>query len=120
IASPLVRRRPGPLLYRPDLHQRHVRHLALRRIAGWGAWRRDADLTDSAATDDAPCVIRPARGSEIDAVLAMFEWLFEPPGYTPRWWDERRARRELAEAIKAGDSTVLVAEVGRGRLEGGV
>jgi GNAT superfamily N-acetyltransferase len=63
-------------------------------------------------------VIRPACGSEIDAVLAMFEWLFEPPGYTPRWWDESRARKALAEAIKADDSTVLVAEVGAGRLAG--
>jgi GNAT superfamily N-acetyltransferase len=63
-------------------------------------------------------VIRPAHGSEIDAVLAMFEWLFEPPGYTPRWWDEGRARRAVAEAIEAGDSTVLVAEVGAGRLAG--
>ena len=51
-------------------------------------------------------------------MLAMFEWLFEPPGYTPRWWDERRARKALAEAIKADDSTVLVAEVGGGRLAG--
>ena len=51
-------------------------------------------------------------------MLAMFEWLFEPPGYTPRWWDESRARKALAEAIKADDSTVLVAEVGAGRLAG--
>ena len=54
----------------------------------------------------------------MDAVLAMFEWLFEPPGYTPRWWDEERARSALAEAIAAGTSTVLVAEAGAGRLVG--
>ena len=63
-------------------------------------------------------VIRPARASETDAVLAMFEWLFEPPGYTPRWWDGRRARRALVEAIEAGTSAVLVAEADAGRLVG--
>jgi GNAT superfamily N-acetyltransferase len=68
--------------------------------------------------DGVSWVIRPARGSEIDAVMAMFEWLFEPPGYTPRWWDDTRARRALAEAVEAGTSAVLVAEDDAGGLVG--
>jgi GNAT superfamily N-acetyltransferase len=68
--------------------------------------------------DDASWVIRSARGSEIDALLAMFAWLFAPPGYTPRWWDERRARGAVAEAIEAATSAVLVAEAEGGRLVG--
>jgi GNAT superfamily N-acetyltransferase len=68
--------------------------------------------------DGVSWVIRPARGSEIDAVLAMFEWLFDPPGYTPRWWDENRARRALTQAIEAGTSAVLVAEADAGGLVG--
>lgn len=62
--------------------------------------------------------IRPAAEADVDAVLAMLECLFEPPGHTPRWWDERRARSALVEAIGAGTSAVLVAEAGRGRLVG--
>jgi len=62
--------------------------------------------------------IRAAREAEIDAVLAMYEWLFEPPGYTPRWWDQKRARSTLAEAIAADTSAVLVAEAGAGELVG--
>jgi len=62
--------------------------------------------------------IRAAREAEIDAVLAMYEWLFEPPGHTPRWWDQKRARSALAEAIAADTSAVLVAEAGAGELVG--
>jgi hypothetical protein len=29
-------------------------------------------------------LIRPAGLADIDAALAMFEWLFEPPGYRPK------------------------------------
>ena len=62
--------------------------------------------------------IRAARDDEIDAVLHMYEWLFDPPGYTPRWWDPRRARACLAEAIVAQTSTILVAEATAGELAG--
>ena len=48
----------------------------------------------------------------------MFAWLFEPPGYTPRGWDEERARTALAEAIDTPASAVLVAEAEGGELIG--
>ena len=62
--------------------------------------------------------IREAGQEELDAVLAMYEWLFEPPGYTPRWWDDSRAREALTEAIEAKGSAVLVADSGAGGLVG--
>src|SRR6478672_10914908 len=62
--------------------------------------------------------IRPALGDEIDAVLAMYEWLFEKPGYRPPQWDEARAAEALREAIEGETSTVLVAEGRDGRLVG--
>ena len=67
-------------------------------------------------SDDA--TIRAARGEELDAVLETYEWLFEPPGHTPRRWDPTRAREALAEAIGAETSTILVAEAGGGELVG--
>jgi GNAT superfamily N-acetyltransferase len=54
--------------------------------------------------------IREATQDEIERVLGMYEWLFEPPGYTPRWWDPDRAREALVEAIDSDRSTVLVAD----------
>jgi GNAT superfamily N-acetyltransferase len=48
----------------------------------------------------------------------MFEWLFEPPGYKPQWWEPTRARQALTEAITAAGSTVLVSETARGELVG--
>lgn len=62
--------------------------------------------------------IRAAREDELDRVLEMYQWLFEPPGYTPRWWEPGRARKSLAEAIAAQDCTVLVAEASSGELVG--
>ena len=49
---------------------------------------------------------------EVERVLGMYEWLFEPPGYVPPGWDVERAREALARAISRDDSTVLVAEEG--------
>jgi GNAT superfamily N-acetyltransferase len=54
--------------------------------------------------------IRPAREDEVRAVLSLYKWLLEPPGYTPRAWDPDRARTALAHAIVGERSTVLVAE----------
>jgi len=62
--------------------------------------------------------IRAAGQAEVDAILAMFEWLFDPPGYTPQWWNVERAREALAEAIAAPTSTILVAELAGGDLAG--
>lgn len=54
--------------------------------------------------------IRPAVAGEVEGLLPLYEWLFTPPGYTPRWWKPDRARQALAEAIEDADSAVLVAE----------
>jgi len=50
-------------------------------------------------------------------VVALYEWLFAPPGSRPASWDERRAAVALRQAIESHDSVVLVAEEG-GRLVG--
>jgi GNAT superfamily N-acetyltransferase len=54
---------------------------------------------------------------EIETVVALYEWLFAPPGSRPASWDERRAAVALRQAIESHDSVVLVAEEG-GRLVG--
>jgi GNAT superfamily N-acetyltransferase len=56
--------------------------------------------------------IRPARHDDVVALLAMYEWLFEPPGSRPPSWDPERAREALSEAMAAKRSAVLVAEQG--------
>jgi GNAT superfamily N-acetyltransferase len=61
--------------------------------------------------------IRHASVDEIERLLPLYEWLFEPPGYTPAWWDPQRARDALRETIGAEQSVVLVAEDG-GELVG--
>ena len=61
--------------------------------------------------------VREAISEEVERVLGMYEWLFEPPGYVPPNWDPDRARDALREAIASDDSAVLVAEH-RGELLG--
>ncbi len=56
--------------------------------------------------------IRAAREDEVDAILPMYEWLFEDPGSEPELWDPERARVAVREAIAAEGSTVLVADEG--------
>lgn len=54
--------------------------------------------------------IREARAGEEQQVLAMYEWLFSPPGSKPWQWDPQKAQHRLAEAIVLPRSTILVAE----------
>jgi len=54
--------------------------------------------------------IREARAGEEDQVLAMYEWLFAPPGSRPRQWDRDRARLRLSEAVASPRGAILVAE----------
>jgi GNAT superfamily N-acetyltransferase len=54
--------------------------------------------------------IREAVSDEVERMLGMCEWLFEPPGYVPPGWDPDRARDALREAIESEESAVLVAE----------
>jgi GNAT superfamily N-acetyltransferase len=54
--------------------------------------------------------IREAGVHEVEAILPMYEWLFDPPGRTPPWWNPGRARNALTEAISAPESAVFLAE----------
>src|ERR1700730_12034416 len=56
--------------------------------------------------------IRKASIGEEERIRAMYEWLFGPPGYRPRGWDDARARAALSEATESSQSAVLVAEDG--------
>jgi GNAT superfamily N-acetyltransferase len=62
-------------------------------------------------------LIREAGSEELDSVLDMYEWLFEPPGRRPPGWNPARASAALRSAIEAEDSVVLVAEL-EGELVG--
>ena len=53
--------------------------------------------------------VRAARLDEVDAVVAAYQWLFDPPGSQPPMWDPERAAERLARAIAADDAEVLVA-----------
>jgi GNAT superfamily N-acetyltransferase len=55
-------------------------------------------------------VIRKAEEGEEERVLAMYEWLFAPPGSRPRRWDPDKARPRLSGAIASPRGAILVAE----------
>jgi GNAT superfamily N-acetyltransferase len=55
--------------------------------------------------------VRAAAAGEEDAIVATYEWLFEPPGAKPAAWDEKRAAVALRQAIESHDAAVLVAIV---------
>lgn len=55
-------------------------------------------------------LIRAAEPGEETALLALYAWLFAPPGSQPAAWDERRALVALRQAIESRDCAVLVAE----------
>ena len=53
--------------------------------------------------------VRPARLGEEQRVLAMYEWLFEPPGVRPDGFREDVALVAIAEAITLREAEILVA-----------
>ena len=53
--------------------------------------------------------LRPARPGEEEALLALYAWLFAPPGTEPPTWDPRRASIALRQAIESPDACVLLA-----------
>jgi GNAT superfamily N-acetyltransferase len=55
-------------------------------------------------------VVRDAREDELDAVLAMYEWLFDPPGTRPESWSRERAWGSLSDAVRSERAAVFVAE----------
>jgi GNAT superfamily N-acetyltransferase len=62
--------------------------------------------------------IRAAEPGEEESLLALWEWLFEPPGQRPSSWEESRARVALREAIDSHDAVVLVATTEDGEIVG--
>jgi len=56
-------------------------------------------------------VIREAGGGDAAALLAAYEWLFEPPGARPSQWDPERASARLDDLVAAGDASMFVADV---------
>jgi GNAT superfamily N-acetyltransferase len=56
--------------------------------------------------------IREAKPGEEQLLLAMYEWLFAPPGSRPLQWDPDSAGSRLREAISSPRSAILVAEDG--------
>lgn len=54
--------------------------------------------------------IREARPGEEGAVVALYQWLFDPPGSVPPVWDEAAAESRLREAIDADTAVVFLAE----------
>ena len=56
--------------------------------------------------------IREAEAGEEGQILAMYEWLFAPPGSEPPQWDPEQARLRLTEAIVSPESSIFVAEEG--------
>ena len=61
--------------------------------------------------------IRAATLGEEQAVAALYEWLFAPPGTRPDAWDPKRAVVALRGAVESHDSVVLVAD-SKGELVG--
>jgi GNAT superfamily N-acetyltransferase len=55
-------------------------------------------------------VIRPARGDEVAALVAAYDWLFAPPGSQPPMWDPDAAAERLRALIGAPDGEVFVAD----------
>jgi GNAT superfamily N-acetyltransferase len=55
-------------------------------------------------------VIREAETGEEKQLLAMYEWLFAPPGSKPGRWDPEEAHSRLEEAIVSPRSTILVVQ----------
>ena len=55
--------------------------------------------------------VRTARQDEAEDVIALYRWLFEPPGRQSTHWDPERALDALREAIDSPDAVVLVADI---------
>jgi len=52
--------------------------------------------------------VRAAVPSEVDALVAAYQWLFDAPGSQPPMWDPQRAAERLAGAIEDENAEVLV------------
>lgn len=62
--------------------------------------------------DSTSVEVRTARAGEEEALLALYEWLFAPPGSVPSQWEPKRAAVALRQAIDSHDCAVLLADDG--------
>lgn len=53
--------------------------------------------------------IRAAQLDDVPALVAAYQWLFDPPGSQPPMWDPARASLRLADAIGSDHADVFVA-----------
>ena len=53
--------------------------------------------------------IRAAAPDDVPALVAAYQWLFDPPGSQPPMWDPARAAIRLEEAITAAHAEVFIA-----------
>ncbi len=63
-------------------------------------------------------VVRFAESGEEERLLALYEWLFAPPGSQPEQWEPQHAAAALSEAIASPAAAILVAEAEPGDLVG--
>lgn len=63
----------------------------------------------SGNVNPAPVVVRLATEEDGKAVLAMYAWLFEPPGARPAQWRDEDALTNLQHVISSASSAVLMA-----------
>lgn len=61
--------------------------------------------------------IRAAGITDVDELVAAYEWLFAPPGVKPEAWDPAAAAERLRTAIESAAAQVFVADVD-GRVAG--
>jgi GNAT superfamily N-acetyltransferase len=54
-------------------------------------------------------IIRQARAGDVEALVAAYQWLFDPPASTPSQWDPDRAAAALCRAISSEGSAVFIA-----------
>jgi GNAT superfamily N-acetyltransferase len=54
--------------------------------------------------------VRAARSDEVDALVAAYQWLFDPPGSRPPMWDAELASQRLGAAIADPQAEVLVVD----------
>jgi GNAT superfamily N-acetyltransferase len=55
--------------------------------------------------------VRAAELSDVDRLVPMYEWLFEPPGAPAPRWDPQHAAAALGRVIESDSSIVFVATV---------
>jgi GNAT superfamily N-acetyltransferase len=56
--------------------------------------------------------VRTAEPADAEALIAVFEWLFAPPGMPPPAWDPARALAAVRRVIESERSEIFLADEG--------